>query len=160
MVNLPKTALRALRHRDISTFGLCLVIVLVCIFLISLPVCSWSQKQIMEKFHLKTDNFVRWSLMQFIPSMYSFSNEVWMSIEPVFEDFERNERAFNDIYVHYWINHYPLRYASFSLKNRQAYARSGRLYYIYIRSSYRDSALTSIYHLIPNNNSLYLEKIE
>jgi len=159
-ISLIQAFRQATSDKEIPTLLFYLILILTCLFLLNMPFCPWAQDLIMNKFHLKTKSFAKWSALQFIPSMYNFSNEIWMSSEPIFKDFDRDERYFNDIYVHYWMNHYPLRYTSFNLHKRKKFFQSGHSYYVYLKSSYQGNKLTSIYHLKSTKNSLYLEEFQ
>lgn len=143
-------------HRNPITVIVCSLILLTTIFLISMPFCPWSQRQIMEKFHLKSGSFLQWAAWQFVPSMYNFANETWVRPRP-FGD-QPDDGSLDTI--HYRINHYPLRYASFTSDMRAQYKNSKRPVYFYIRSSYRGQALVSVYQLQrTDDESLELKKV-
>ena len=150
---------QAFVQREVSAALLYSVIILVALFIITLPFSRQTQGLLFEKFQLKTRSFVQWSVLQVIPSMYSFANEVWKSPVPFSDQFDPDQIPANQPYQHYWINHYPLRYITFSLTNRQKYIHLNTPYYINIRSRYHNNQLVSSYRINPKANRLYIEKI-
>ena len=112
----------------------------------------------MEKFHLRNDSFAGWATAQFIPSMYNFANEAWVSPTPFVGDFDADNRPDT---VHYWINHYPLRYASFSNEMRVNYKTFNQPVYFLVSSRYRGHALISVYKLgLVDELTLKLERMQ
>ena len=67
-----------------------------------------------------------------------------MSTIPFTEDFIAQDRPDT---VHYWIDHYPLRYASFSNEMRLNYKTLNRPVYFLVSSRYRGNELASVYKL-------------
>ena len=135
--------------KNYGTALLYLSILSVALFLISLPLCPWSVKQVMEKFHLKSPAFTQWSLLQAVPSMYNFSNKYALST--TLEDDNIFEQQAT---TSFQINHYPLRYTSFGLGVRKAFLKRGTTSYIYLRSRYNKEEMTSIYIIEPHQNIL------
>lgn len=72
--------------------------------------------------------------------MYSFSNEFMVSTQLVEGGLNEDTQAH-----HSWVNHYPLRYATFGLNVRQEYFKDEAPKYYYLRSRYNDEELNSIY---------------
>ena len=147
MLNNIKILRETVKENDILSASFYLAIFLVSLFLISMPFCPWSQRQIMEKFHLKNGSFGEWALFQFVPSMYNFVNETWVSQRPFANDFDDDWNKNRPDAIHYWLNHYPLRYATFSSDMRSKYLGIGQPTYLYIRSRYRGNDFISVYEL-------------
>ena len=160
MVHRFKILWELIRQRDFPTIGLCFAIFLTGVFLLSLPFCPWSQRQIMQKFHLKSDTFAAWAVFQFVPSMYNFDNETWVSQHPFPNQFDDDWNKDRSDTIHYWLNHYPLRYASFSNDMRAKYRKSGQPVYFYIRSRYRQNEMISVYELeSPDGRTFNLKRV-
>jgi len=117
-----------------------LILIINTLFLASLPVCPWARRAIMEKFHLKSPSIFQFSLLQFVPSMYSFANEFLVSTQRIPGGLGEATKA-----RHAWVNHYPLRYATFGMNIRQPYFQDGLPRYYYARSRYRGEEMDSLY---------------
>jgi hypothetical protein len=115
----------------------------VFIFISCLPFSSALQKTAMAKFHLTVKPFGRWALLQFVPAMYNFQNEVYWSFTPLAE---LSDPALSGMSTHLSVNHYPLRMIYFRM-NRQAVIYD-RPVYIYLRSLYRGRQLITSYLLL------------
>jgi len=130
--------------RAFYSFLLC-----AALFLAALPACPWAQRQIMQKFHLKTASFVRFALLQFLPSMYNFDNEALVS------EFKAAADPFaSDLFIHFQANHHPLRFVSFGLNNRREFLKNGSSKYVYLRSRFNGQRLDSLYVIEPKANTL------
>ena len=79
-------ALRQVKDKDTKLFFS--VIALVFMFLLALFLSPYIQRLIMAKFHWRTKSFAVWSLLQFIPSMYSFNNEIFVTQTPISQPLE------------------------------------------------------------------------
>lgn len=108
-------------------------IVIACKFFI-IPL----QKESLKQFHLKTQNFPQWALMQLVPSMYNYQNEYW------WEGY------------HGWTNHFPLRVVTFSFYRPQIYtSMPGKL--IKVQSTYQKQSLESSYYFKAAKDHLILD---
>jgi hypothetical protein len=111
-------------------------------FLLSANMVTHVQRALMKKMHLKTESFVLWSVLQAVPSMYNFSNELWISADPnTLPGFSDNKMT------HLWVNHYPLREITFTLYRDQLFLNYNKPLYIYLQSTYRGADEKSAYRL-------------
>ena len=141
-------------RKDYGTGAFILILILVSVLLFSLRFCPWTQRQIMEKFHLKSPSFARFAVFQFIPSMYNFSNEILITGSLV-------KGGQDALYVaKFQVNHYPLRMISFGSRNRSELIKSGAPRFAFIRSRYNGHTLDSIYALEPQGYKLYVRLVQ
>lgn len=121
----------AVKQKSVDVLSFFAVLTLVALFLLSMPFSSGVQILLMKKMHLRSDSFLQWSALQFVPSMYNFNNTIL--IEP--EGFTGQ------------INHYPLRVITYRPAVRQSLAESGRDFLLTANSTYQGTALTSRFEL-------------
>ena len=146
------------RSKDRGTQAFYCFLLAVWIFLSAVPFSDFLQFKIMGKFHLRSQFFPSWMLTQLIPSMYNFNNEMWMSDHRFSKDVELTH-AFPSEIGHAWVNHYPLRTIFFNLR-RKGLLFQQKIFYVYLKSSYRDTSLYSVYRLIPEGGEMKLELME
>lgn len=89
------------------------------------------QKMMMRRFHWRDSSFLHWSLLQFVPSMYNFSNHI--TITPGLPPHQ--------------VNHFPLREITFNPYLRQAIAESDESFKVTLTSQYRNTLVVSHYEL-------------
>lgn len=141
--------------KDKTTCIFCSVLC-AALFIIFLKLFSPSvQRFFLSQYHLKNDNFCLWALGHLLPSMYNYANEVWYSDAP----FDETSPLGLAPYAHKWVNHYPLHVVTFGLY-REGLFSTPKEYFFYLRSRYKKSEVTSVYHLVPQDNKLYLELIK
>ena len=145
------------RSKDRGTQVFYCFLLAVWIFLLSIPFSDFLQFKIMEKFQLRSKFFPSWMLTQLIPSMYNFNNELWISDYRFSKDVELTHAFPSDI-GHVWVNHYPLRTISFNLHRKGLLQQ--KIFYVYLKSSYRDTSLYSVYRLTPEGDEMKLELME
>ena len=145
------------RSQDRGTQIFYCFLLAVWISLSALPFSGFLQFKIMEKFHLRSKFFPSWMLTQLIPSMYNFNNEMWMSDHRFSKDAEL-AHVFPSQTGHVWVNHYPLRTIFFNLHRKGLLQQ--KIFYVYLKSSYRDTSLYSVYRLSPEGNEMKLEFME
>ena len=150
-------SLRTLKLKDdcltVVFYGL---ILFICFLLVLTPLVPHVQELLMSKFHLATGSVELWALLQFIPSMYNFGNEIWISQRPLTWDMI-NEGQWGKDVDHRWVNHYPLRILFFG--DQRKYFKPG-IYFIYIRSQYRAQVLRSSFRMVVDGNRLSIERLE
>lgn len=149
-------SLRNLNHRkDRATMIAYGVIMVTGLCLSFVPFSSQAQRLAMSKFHLKTRPFELWAVLQPVPSMYNFGNEIWVSRDPLtWERIEQGKLGPN-VY-HRWVNHYPLRILSFG-EQRKNFPQG--VYFIYLRSRYGKQVMASEFRLTVDNGRLILEVV-
>lgn len=150
-------ALRQIKTWDTKIFFS--VIVLVLMFLFALFFSLNIQRLIMAKFHWRAKSFAVWSLLQFIPSMYSFSNEIVVTQTPITQPLELAAFDQSQAQLYRRVNHFPLRVITFSPQVREFFAESRQDYYVYLRSRYRGVVLTTVYELESNGLELRLTNV-
>lgn len=150
---------QAVNSKDIPTVSFYSIIMLISFFLISLPFCPWSQQQIMEKFHLRSSSFFKWSALQFVPSMYNFANEFWLTPTPLSKDILEKREEAPQTSRHMWVNHYPLRLMTFSLTQRRKLFQSKGTHLIYLKSSFRDNTMISAYKIESMRGQIHIQRL-
>ena len=137
-----------------STLCVYFFILIVDVIILSKAISPEIQKRFMRQFHLTTDSFGSWALLQFVPSMYNFANEVWISSQliPASDTISSAGQA-------RWFNHYPLRMLTFHL-DRGLYWNNPSVQFIYLRSRYRDVELRSIYQIDRRENGINLKLLQ
>jgi len=113
------------------------------------------QRVFFKQFHLHGTSFVRWAALQTVPSMYSFSNELWWSRHPLDEQhlFERSGADLDRYYV--WLNHFPLHFVTYN-HYRDLFFQDFKKSHLLIRTRFRGQELNSIYSLKRNGGVLDL----
>lgn len=143
-----------------TTTCIYLLIIVVAIFLIAQVFSIRVKRTVLNQFHLNQQSFKMFAAIHFIPPMYSFANEVWYTHRLVdFSEIEKNSTSKPEI-IHYWVNHYPLRFVTFSIFGRRRFFLQQRPQYIYVRSKYMNVTLKSIYELQQSPRGLVMKKIE
>lgn len=150
-------ALRQFKAWDTKIFFS--VIALVLMFLFALFFSLNIQRLIMAKFHWRAKSFAVWSLLQFIPSMYSFSNEIVVTQAPITPPFELASFQQPSAQFYRRVNHFPLRMITFSPQVREFFVKSRQNYYVYLRSRYRGVVLTTVYEMKSNGSELRLTNV-
>jgi hypothetical protein len=95
--------------------------------------------------HLNNKNFITWALIHVTPSIYNFSNTVWLEKNPSHDDIFKKIIDGDINSSNQQLNHYPLRKATFG--NERVFCF--RKYYpmIYLQSSYRGQAFITAYEI-------------
>lgn len=116
------------------------------------------QERGIQQFHLTHSSFPEWMLLQPIPAMYNYANELWIGNRPYVEvDQERKQNATNHHYT--YINHYPLRIISFSWY-RSKFLSDTNFDYITLKSTYQNVSQLTNYRISDRDGSIYLERIQ
>lgn len=147
-------ALRQVKAGDTNVFFL--IIGFVLMFLFALFFSSHIQRLVMAKFHWRAKSFAAWSLLQFIPSMYSFSNEIVITQAPIDPPFASASFQQSSAQFYRRVNHFPLRMITFHPQAREFFANSRQNYYVYLRSRYRGVILNTVYQMQSNGSELRL----
>ena len=115
------------------------------------------QQRGIDQFHLTHSSFPEWALLQPIPAMYNYANELWIGNRPYIE---RNAvRADKSTDHHYtYINHYPLRIISFSWY-RSKFLTDTNFDYITLKSTYQNTSQVTHYRISDRSGAIYLEQI-
>ncbi len=131
----------------------------IVVALVSLLFSPDVERLVMQKFHWRAKSFVAWSILQFVPSMYSFSNEIVVTQEFVDQplDLVSLDQLSSPFYFH--VNHFPLRLITFTPKAREFFSSSRQSYYVYLRSRYRDVVLDTVYQMNSNGYILSFKNV-
>ena len=146
------------KEKSLSTKIFYGLIASVCIFFVLKAFVPSIQRICIKQFHLRSASFFQWALLQPLPWMYSYANEVcWTdNINPkACLDF--HERAYPRF--HTWLNHYPLRFVTFTYQ-RPNFVLTETDQYIHLKSRYKNQELTTTYKIIVNPDNLYLKPLE
>lgn len=127
---------------------------LAAAYLVTLALCPIVKDVSLRQFHLKQKCFAVFALVHFVPPMYSFANEVWYAQE--LADF--NAIASRPGVMHFWFNHYPLRFVTFGAPRKYFFRQTGPQY-VYVRSRYMGHTLKSIYELKRGSKGIYLIRL-
>ena len=98
------------------------------------------QKLMMARFHWRDSSFARWGVLQFVPSMYNFSNRI--EISPGGSSLQ--------------VNHFPIRAITFNPKTRQQLVENAGPYRVTLSSRYRETTMTTVYDLEIQSPVLFL----
>ena len=144
-------SLRALKQNSNKSVA-CFYFVLVLAYVVVISVMLFGpvQSMMMKKFHLGSLPFGQWVMCQFLPSMYSFKNEIIISRRQMFMDFD--QPLFKDS-VRFSVNHYPMRVIYFSNVRQSFFAQLPL--YVYLRNAYRDREIVSSYYIESNKAGAY-----
>lgn len=118
----------------------------VAAVLAAVPFSPAVQRMIMAKFHWRGPSFAQWALLQFVPSMYNFSNEIWVTQDPV-DVVTAADTPPASALLYQRVNHFPLRMITFRPEVRESFAQSGQHFNVVLRSRYRDTTLISVYEM-------------
>lgn len=99
-----------------------------------------------DKMHLQTPVFLNWAMVQFIPSMYNFGNQIWIGPAALTTDMIEGRQPLPPGTKHFWVNHYPLRQTYFRLRRDLLFKQYGT-FYIYLKSSYRGIVWVQTYRM-------------
>jgi hypothetical protein len=95
--------------------------------------------------HLSSSSFVQWSFLSSIPSMYNYSNSVWVSPDP-YDKYTFDEVVSGELdYVRVQLNHYPVRILSFRQDRDKVFGASIKT--VYLRTSFFGSTRISAYEV-------------
>lgn len=140
-----------------ACFFVSILVVLYIGIALKLIVPQWRERGLAQ-FHLIADSYLQWALLQPVPAMYNYANEIWISDGPR-QGPEGHPRAKDDREYHAWLNHYPLRGVSFNW-DRDVIVKTRGYKYITLRSRYRGSSLETGYYLNVQAGEIFMERID
>ncbi len=131
----------------------------MCAVQVSKLILPEVQQTFLRQFHLKDDHFSRWAVLQSVPTMYSFANELWWSGESLSADnlFFENHDITERYYL--WLNHFPLHFVTYN-HYRDVFFRDDAVDYIYLRSRFRGQSLITRYLLDPKQGTLRIIRLD
>jgi hypothetical protein len=144
------------RARTPGTVALYVTIGIVMLVLLSVPLSTSMQNQLVRAHHARPSSVARWVVFQTVPKMYSFAHRVWFSPEPLTEFLVTRPEGPSVEHEMTWVNHYPIRAARFETA-RGAIVRRGEDVHVLVQSSYRGRAFFSRYVVHVDSNGLVLE---
>lgn len=157
-IPLIQALLRLKKERQLSTFCLYGSIFLVSLTLIAKALNPSLQMIFLKQFHLRSTSFIQWGLLQFVPSMYNYGNEVWISIPELQQEQLIQIDSTEPPIVYLFVNHYPLRVVTFAFA-REYYFDPEGFNYIYLRSGYRGLSLSSQFQVIKKPSVIFIKDI-
>ena len=125
---------------------LAVLVIAVTSVLLALPFSAPLQTRMMKRFHLASDTFVGWAMLQPVPSMYSFANEVWISDFPMSEE---NLRKYPKLAQSVWCNHFPAQIMT--ARDRSVAVRAPYSEFLHLCSSYGEQRVFSRIELKKTN---------
>ena len=108
----------------------------------------------LKQFHLQSDHFIKWAVIQPIPSMYSYSNRAWIS------KYEYDSYTVQDIINRelelegMQLNHYPSR--TFTFRNDREKVLGKSVKTVYLRSEFAGESLISVYSIKNEQNKILI----
>jgi hypothetical protein len=142
------------RARTPGTVALYIAIGVVMLLLLSVPVSTSMQNQLVRAHHARPSSVPRWVVFQIVPKMYSFAHRVWFSPEPLTEFLVTRP---DDVpHEMQWVNHYPIRAARFE-SARDEIVRHGEDVHVLVQTGYRGRTWFSRYVVHVDGNALVLE---
>lgn len=111
-----------------------------------------------KQFHLTVESYPEWFLMQPIPAMYNFGNEIWIGNSP-HKPLPVIVRGKKKKHFHTWVNHYPLRVVTFNW-TRPIIVREKGNKYITLKSHYRGQEVETVYFLKIDDGEIYMKKVQ
>lgn len=149
----------AWRRRDLLTAGLYLLLISAAGVALLLPLCPRCRHGFVAAQHLRVRPFSCWAALQFVPSMYNFANEGWISDRPLSTAMLDGRQPIPDHVVHTWINHYPTRFITFGAA-RLAVPYEAKTMHFYFRSRYQGEQVDSHYVARPSGNAVLVRLTE
>lgn len=116
---------------DLSTKAFYALLLSVSILIAGMFFSFDIQRMMISRFHWRDTSFLHWSALQFVPSMYNFSNRIELS--PGISSLQ--------------VNHFPMRAITFNPRTREQLALSDGPYRVTLSSHYRSTQLETIYDL-------------
>lgn len=154
-------ALRALsKRRDRAATSLFALIGAYVLLSLATPVSPTLQARLMRAHHFRPASLSSWAVLQLAPKMYGFGHRMWIGTFPMFDALPPAEAALRFEREHFWVNHYPVRFARFDGWRAMAFAYPGAVKYVYIKSSYRGMERTSGYVVRAEPGKLVLRAME
>ena len=110
----------------------------------------------LKQFHLNSSTFIEWAVLQSVPSMYNYSNRIWLSpdyFDPLtLEEIVRGDFDFDGIQM----NHYPARVLTFRMDRKEVLG--DKIKSVYMRSKFAGEIRFSVYS-VSDGGELKLEKV-
>jgi hypothetical protein len=143
-------ARRILSDRDRGSALFLVIILLVAVWLMGMLFTTAIPRATMNRFHLRTESFLAWSIQQLIPSMYNLENEfAFVPDGPVPDSVLSFSRTAN-------LNHFPLRVVTF-FDYRYGLFHAGNGGSLRVTSRYREQSLTTRWQVRRDRNQMFLE---
>ena len=113
----------------------------------------------LRQFHLNSNSFFEWSLLQTVPSMYNYSNRIWVSYDPYNEMTIKEIAALELEHEGMQMNHYPVRVFTFRQDRDKVFGPAIRS--VYVRSIYGGKLRISAYEVevIDNKAEIILKEV-
>ena len=127
-----------------------LLLIVFCV-LIGVGFCPLIQRAMMRKFHFMPRPFVQWAALQFVPSMYNFKNDLFLSRQPLSADARMDGKPGVQ---HMAVNHYPLRMLYFRY-SRQSLVLPMPVY-ANIRTIFRNQEIVTSYMLTSSSQGIQI----
>ncbi len=118
---------------DLGFVAVLLLVVIVVVWLVSMPICQFVQRATLERMHLQTRPFVAWVIQQPIPAMYNFYNRFEIRPSPWGKEGDDSTEKGT-------VNHFPVRMFTFG-DNRAVFLSEPKPRQLDVWSSYRGEEL-------------------
>lgn len=139
-----------------ACFFLVVLMLLYGAIIAKLFIPAWGRRG-MQQFHLTVDSYPEWFLLQPLPAMYNYGNEIWIGDRPR-RSVPGHPTAAKFREYHTWANHYPLRMVTFNW-TRDYIVRDKGYKYVTLRSHYRGQHIETAYFLNVVDGEIYMERI-
>ena len=159
--NMPlfRSLKRISSDRDVGTIIILLLLTAAALATLITPLTHGGRETLLRAHHLRVQPFAVWSALQFVPSMYSYANQVWVSRAPLDEAaLAGRTRLPHDTHAE-WVNHYPPRIITFG-PARAMRARNSESVHYYLQSRYGDAEVTSHYVAAASEGRVRVQLVE
>ncbi|MGE0266953.1 MAG: hypothetical protein AB7S78_00675 [Candidatus Omnitrophota bacterium] len=149
--------IRSLEKKSWPAYIFIVLLLLLYMLQISKLFVPQIQKLFFKQYQFCNLTFRDWALLQVVPSMYSFANELWWSRDPIDEKnlFYRPDPNLDHYYV--WLNHFPLHFVTYN-HYRDLFFQDFKKSYLLIRSRYQQNQMESTYTLKRNGGVLEITR--
>ena len=143
--NLAVQSFRRQRTRkDVPTLLFVAVLVLSAVVITLLPLSRNGRETLLRSQHLRLKPFTAWAVLQWLPSMYSYANQVCTSPNWPEPAATSHQGSPPDGVQKRWVNHYPAQAITFSVVRAKLLRQlRGNTLHFYLRSRYRETHIDS-----------------
>jgi hypothetical protein len=157
-------AFRALapeRPRDRLAVALLSLLAIYGALALATPVAPPLQRAIIAAHHFQPRSGIEWFALQPLPKMYGFAHTAWIGPYALFDP-ARPSALSEGSYQRqrFWVNHYPARRARFDGSRGDTFADPSTRAFIYLRSRYRNTELSTGYQVHSEGGKLVMRRIE
>ena len=155
----PHIASRPAPRLDVGTALFYALLIATAAVVIVLPLSESGRQTLVQAHHLRSPEFARWAALQFVPSMYSYGHQVWISEQPLTPQQRQSAEPLPTGATTQWVNHYPTRMMTFGAQ-RAALAHHPRTMHLYLHSQFGPTQVRSHYCIEPKNGQVEMRLLD